>query len=65
LSGWIFTVAAGALGVGFIYHCLQLLKADNDDHAKPTFLFSILYLSLIFLALLVDHFVLFPLPLTF
>jgi len=65
LSGWIYTVAAAALGVGFIYHCLKLLKADNDDHAKPTFLFSLLYLSLIFVALLVDHFLLFPLPITF
>lgn len=65
LSGWIYTVAALGLGVGFIYHCLKLLKADDDSHAKPTFLFSILYLSLIFLSLLVDHFLLFPLPITF
>ncbi|MCR4378824.1 MAG: heme o synthase [Rhodospirillales bacterium] len=65
LSGWIYTVAALGLGLGFIYHCLKLLKADDDKHAKPTFLFSILYLSLIFLLLLVDHFLLFPLPFTF
>lgn len=65
LSGWIYTVAALGLGLGFIYHCLKLLKADDDSHAKPTFLFSILYLSLIFLSLLVDHFLLFPLPITF
>ena len=65
LSGWIYTVVAAGLGLGFIFHCVKLLKADNDDHAKPTFLFSILYLSLIFMALLIDHFVLFPLPFTF
>jgi protoheme IX farnesyltransferase len=65
LSGWIYTIAALGLGLGFIYHCLKLLKADDDSHAKPTFLFSILYLSLIFLSLLVDHFLLFPLPVTF
>lgn len=65
LSGWIYTVAAAALGVGFIFHCVKLLKADDDSHAKPTFLYSLLYLSLIFLFLLVDHFLLYPLPVIF
>lgn len=65
LSGWLYTGIAAILGVGFIFHCLKLLKADNDDHAKPTFLYSLLYLSLIFLGLLVDHFLLYPLPYTF
>ena len=65
LSGWLYTVAALGLGAAFIFHCVKLLKADNDDHAKPTFLFSILYLTLIFVSLLVDHFLLFPLPITF
>lgn len=62
LSGWLYTAAAAVLGAMFLYHCWKLLKDDDDKHAKPTFLFSILYLSLIFVALLVDHFVLFPLP---
>lgn len=65
LSGIIYTVMAVILGGGFIFHCIKLLKADHDDHARPTFLFSLLYLSGIFLGLLVDHFLLFPLPITF
>ncbi|PHS78570.1 MAG: protoheme IX farnesyltransferase [Rhodospirillaceae bacterium] len=65
LSGIIYTVVAAVLGGMFIFHCLKLLKMDTDDHARPTFLFSLMYLSGIFMGLLVDHFLLFPLPLTF
>jgi len=65
LSGWLYTIAAIALGIGFIFHCVKLLRSDDDSHARPTFLFSLLYLSLIFLFLLVDHFLLYPLPITF
>lgn len=64
-AGIIYTVIAAVLGGMFIFHCIKLLKADHDDHARPTFLFSLAYLSGIFLGLLVDHFLLFPLPFTF
>ena len=65
LSGIIYTVIAAILGGMFIFHCVKLLKMDTDDHARPTFLFSLMYLSGIFMGLLVDHFLLFPLPITF
>ena len=55
LSGWPYTVAAAVLGGLFIYHIIKLLRDKDDKHAKPTFLFSILYLSLIFMALLLDR----------
>jgi len=54
LSGIIYTVGAAVLGAMFIYHNIKLLKDTEDKHAKPTFLFSILYLFLIFVFLLVD-----------
>ena len=62
LSGIIYTVGAAILGAMFIYHIVKLLKDVDDKHAKPTFLFSILYLFLIFLFLLVDKVLLYPLP---
>jgi len=65
LSGMIYTAVAVIMGAGFIFHCIKLLKSENDDHARPTFLYSLLYLSLIFMGLLVDHFLLFPLPIQF
>ena len=61
LSGIIYTVGAAILGVMFIYHNIKLLNDVDDKHAKPTFLFSILYLFLIFLLLLVDKALLYPL----
>lgn len=64
LSGWLYTIAAAILGGMFLFHCWKLLKDEDNTHARPTFLFSILYLSLIFFSLLVDHFVMFPLPFT-
>lgn len=64
MSGLLYTAGAGALGVLFIYHCWKLLKDDDDKHAKPTFLFSILYLTLIFAFLLIDRVAWLPMPIT-
>ncbi|MFC1672994.1 heme o synthase [Pseudomonadota bacterium] len=65
MSGLLYTAGAGALGALFLYHCWKLLKDEDDSHAKPTFLFSILYLSLIFLFLLIDQVAWLPMPITF
>ena len=65
MSGLLYTAGAGALGVLFIYHCWKLLKDEDDKHAKPTFLFSILYLTLIFAFLLIDRVAWLPMPVTF
>lgn len=62
LSGIIYTIAAAVLGGMFIYHNIKLLNDTEDKHAKKTFLFSILYLFLIFLLLLVDKALFFPIP---
>lgn len=64
MSGLLYTAGAGALGVLFIHHCWKLLNDDEDKHAKPTFLFSILYLFLIFAFLLIDRAAWIPMPIT-
>jgi protoheme IX farnesyltransferase len=56
MSGWPYLLAAVALGAGFIGHALALWRRYSDRLARKTFRYSILYLSLLFAALLVDHY---------
>ncbi len=56
MSGWIYLLAALVLGVGFIVYAVQLWREYSDALARKTFRFSIWHLSLLFAALLVDHY---------
>ena len=57
MSGWLYLISALALGAGFVYWAVQLLIGRNPRAAIETFRYSILYLGLLFGALLVDHYV--------
>jgi protoheme IX farnesyltransferase len=56
MSGWIYLVSAVVLGVMFIAYAFQLWRQYSDALARQTFRFSIWHLSLLFAALLVDHY---------
>jgi protoheme IX farnesyltransferase len=56
MSGLIYLVSAVVLGAGFLWYSWQIYKHYSDRIARKTFTFSILYLSLLFAALLVDHY---------
>jgi len=56
MSGWIYLAAAVALGLGFLRHAWRLYRTYSDALARRTFRFSILYLFLLFAALLTDHY---------
>jgi heme o synthase len=56
MSGWIYLVAAVVLGAGFILYAFQLWRDYSDKLARKTFRFSIWHLSLLFAALLLDHY---------
>lgn len=56
MSGYLYLAGALLLGTGFIFHAVKLLRSEGRDHAMKTFGFSILYLSLLFTLLLVDHY---------
>jgi protoheme IX farnesyltransferase len=56
MSGWIYLVAAVALGGWFIALAWQLWRSYSDALARRTFRFSIWHLSLLFAALLLDHY---------
>jgi protoheme IX farnesyltransferase len=56
MSGMLYLIAAVLLGGGFIAYAWRLWRAYSDSLARRTFRFSILYLSLLFAALLADHY---------
>ena len=56
MSGAIYLVAAVALNAIFVGYAWRLWRDYSDALARKTFRFSILYLSLLFAALLVDHY---------
>ncbi len=56
MSGWIYLAAAVVLGAWFIMLAWQLWREYSDALARRTFRFSIWHLSLLFAALLVDHY---------
>ena len=57
MSGLIYLVCALILSSVFLYYSVNLYYSDNDEDAMNTFQFSIYYIFLIFLALLLDHFI--------
>ena len=56
MSGWIYLVSAVALGALFIAYAWMLWRDYSDVLARKTFRFSIWHLSLLFAALLLDHY---------
>ena len=58
MSGLVYLAVAVPLGFGFIYYAIKMMINKDDKTAMQTFGFSIVYLMIIFAALLVDHYVL-------
>jgi protoheme IX farnesyltransferase len=56
MSGPLYLLAAVILGVGFMAYGWQLWRDYSDALARRTFRFSIWHLSLLFAALLLDHY---------
>lgn len=60
MSGLLYLSGAIALGIGFLHHAVKLYRtepgSESDRVAQRTFVYSILYLSLLFGFLLADHY---------
>ena len=56
MSGLIYLISAIILDGIFLAYVIGLYRHYSDDLAKRTFKFSIIYLTLLFAALLVDHY---------
>lgn len=59
MSGLIYLIGACILGGRFLYWAIQLYRREELKIALQTFRFSIVYLMLLFIFLLVDHYFLF------
>ena len=57
MSSWIYLVFAVVLGAGFVGYAVALYRNYSDELSRKTFRFSLVHLSLLFLALLVDHYI--------
>jgi protoheme IX farnesyltransferase len=56
MSGWFYLVSALLLGIGFCGYAFALWRNYSDALARKTFRFSLIHLSLLFAALLIDHY---------
>ena len=56
MSGVLYLGAAVLLNAGFVGYAFKLWRNYSDALARKTFRFSIIYLSLLFAALLIDHY---------
>ncbi|MFW5748960.1 MAG: heme o synthase [Chloroflexota bacterium] len=52
--GWVYAVAAVALGLGLVYRSVQLLRSGDKKLARITYKYSTLYLALLFLVMMLD-----------
>ena len=57
MSSLFYLLAAVGLGLLFVYWAIVLLIGKDPSAAIKTFRYSIIYLMLLFLALLVDHYI--------
>jgi protoheme IX farnesyltransferase len=57
MSGWPYLVAAVVLGGIFLGYAWMIFRRYEDAVARATFKYSIVYLALLFAALLVDHYI--------
>ncbi len=56
LSGLIYLASALLLGAGFMVYAIRIYRNYSDALARKTFRFSIIYLTALFAALLIDHY---------
>ncbi|PSJ18704.1 heme o synthase [Nitrosomonas supralitoralis] len=56
MSGMIYLVSSILLNGVFMYYAIEIYRNYSDQLAREAFRYSILYLALMFVALLVDHY---------
>ena len=56
MSGLIYIMSAVVLDAVFLYYAIKIYRDYSDRLAQTTFRYSIVYLTLLFSALLIDHY---------
>ncbi|MEJ5989817.1 heme o synthase [Ramlibacter sp. PS3R-8] len=57
MSSWLYLAVALGLSAGFTWYGFRLWREYSDALARKTFRFSLIHLSVLFAALLVDHYI--------
>lgn len=57
MSSWFYLISALALSALFCLYAFYLWRDYSDQMARTTFRFSLMHLSLLFAALMVDHYI--------
>ena len=58
MSNWLYLAGAVVLGLRFLYWSIEILREKNPRAPIMTFKYSITYLMLLFLVMLIDHYLL-------
>ena len=56
MSSWFYLASALVLSTGFSWYGFRLWRNYSDALARKTFRFSLIHLSALFAALLLDHY---------
>ena len=56
MSSWLYLLVALVLCLVFVGHAFKLWRRYSDEQARATFKFSLVHLSVLFAAMLVDHY---------
>lgn len=57
MCGIIYLIGVTILNIGFLYYAWRVYREEGTQYAFKTFRYSILYLMILFVVLLVDHYV--------
>lgn len=57
MSSWLYLATAVVLSIGFTGYAFALWRNYSDELARKTFRFSLIHLSVLFAALLLDHYI--------
>jgi len=56
MSSWLYLLVALGLSLVFVVHAFKLWRQYSDEQARQTFKFSLVHLSVLFAAMLIDHY---------
>ena len=57
MFGLIYFVGLTFLNAGFLFHVIRMYRRSDSIYALKTFHYSILYLGILFILMLIDHFI--------
>ncbi|MEZ5481004.1 MAG: heme o synthase [Porticoccaceae bacterium] len=60
ISGWLYLLGAAVLDAGFLYWAVVLMIGKNPNAGMATFKYSITYLMVLFVVMLLDHYLVTP-----